>query len=135
MSGMLEIKSFTFGPFATNTYVVSNEQGNALLIDPACSNQYEQQQLELEKLSREAWQDWQGYRQQALQMQKKSEADSLAYSLTRRQFEEGLCTAIDLHTVRSQWLNSKAMLLQCRLMVMVKQQLVRYYNGETIWIE
>ena len=97
--------------------------------------QYEQQQLELEKLSREAWQDWQGYRQQALQMQKKSEADSLAYSLTRRQFEEGLCTAIDLHTVRSQWLNSKAMLLQCRLMVMVKQQLVRYYNGETIWIE
>lgn len=46
MSGMLEIKSFTFGPFATNTYVVSNEQGNALLIDPACSNQYEQQQLE-----------------------------------------------------------------------------------------
>ena len=41
---MLEIKSFVFGPFQTNTYVVSNEH-HVLLIDPACSNQYEQHQL------------------------------------------------------------------------------------------
>lgn len=41
---MLEIKYFTFGPFQTNTYVVSDEQ-HILLIDPACSNEYEQQQL------------------------------------------------------------------------------------------
>lgn len=43
---MLEIKSFTFGPFQTNTYVVSDEQGNILLIDPACFGQREQQQLQ-----------------------------------------------------------------------------------------
>lgn len=42
---MLEIKSFTFGPFQTSTYIVKDEQGNVLLIDPACSNEYEQQQL------------------------------------------------------------------------------------------
>ena len=100
----------------------------------ACEN-YEQKQLELEKLSREAWQDWQGYKKQAVQMEKKVEADSLAYQLTRRQFEEGLSTAIDLHTTSSQLLNSKATLLQCQLMAMVKEQLVRYYNGETIWTE
>ena len=100
----------------------------------ACEN-YEQKQLELEKLSREAWQDWQGYQKQAVQMEKKVEADSLAYQLTRRQFEEGLSTAIDLHTTSSQLLNSKATLLQCQLMAMVKEQLVRYYNGETIWTE
>ena len=94
---------------------------------------YEQKQLELEKLVREAWQDWQAYLKQAEQMAKKVEADSLAYQLTRRQFEEGLSTAIDLHTTSSQLLNSKATLLQCRLMAMVKEQLVRYYNGETIW--
>ena len=41
---MLEIKSFEFGPFATNTFVVNDGQ-QVLLIDPACSNQYEQQQL------------------------------------------------------------------------------------------
>ena len=96
---------------------------------------YEQKQLELEKLSREAWQDWQGYQKQAVQMEKKVEADSLADQLTRRQFEEGLSTAIDLHTTSSQLLNSKATLLQCQLMAMVKEQLVRYYNGETIWTE
>ena len=96
---------------------------------------YEQKQLELEKLAREAWQDWQGYQKQTVQMEKKVEADSLAYQLTRRQFEEGLSTAIDLHTTSSQLLQSKATLLQCRLMAMVKEQLVRYYNGEKIWTE
>ena len=96
---------------------------------------YEQKQLELEKLAREAWQDWQGYQKQTVQMAKKVEADSLAYRLTRRQFEEGLSTAIDLHTTSSQLLQSRATLLQCRLMAMVKEQLVRYYNGQTIWTE
>ena len=42
---MLEIKTFDFGPFGTNTYVVYNEDKKALIIDPACSNQYEQQVL------------------------------------------------------------------------------------------
>ncbi len=45
MQAMLEIKTFEFGPFATNMYIVSDEAGNALLIDPACSNAYEQQTL------------------------------------------------------------------------------------------
>ena len=98
----------------------------------ACEN-YEQKQLELEKLSREAWQDWQGYLKQTEQMEHKVEADSLAYQLTRRQFEEGLSTAIDLHTTSSQLLKSKATLLQCRLMAIVKGYLIRYYRGEQIW--
>lgn len=93
----------------------------------------EQKQLELEKLSREAWQDWQGYLKQTVQMEKKVEADSIAYQLTKRQFEEGLSTAIDLHTTSTQLLKSKATLLQCQLMAMVKEQLVHYYRGEKIW--
>lgn len=40
----LQIKSFVFGPFETNCYVVSDEQ-QILLVDPACSNESEQQQL------------------------------------------------------------------------------------------
>ena len=96
---------------------------------------YEDKQQELEKLSREAWQDLNAYMKQTEQMQKKVEADSLAYQLTRRQYEEGLSTAIDLHTTSTQLLQSKATLLQCQLMAMVKQELVRYYNGEQIWIE
>ena len=96
---------------------------------------YEQKRLELEKLRREAWQDWQGYLKQTEQMVEKVEADSIAYQLTRRQFEEGLSTAIDLRTTSAQLLNSKATLLQCQLMAIVKEQLVRYYRGETIWTE
>ena len=96
---------------------------------------YDQKQLELTKLSSEAWNDWQGYLKQTIQMQKKVQADSLSYQLTRRQFEEGLSTAIDVHTTSAQLLNSKATLLQCQLMAMVKEQLVRYYKGETIWTE
>ena len=96
---------------------------------------YQQKLLELEKLSREAWQDWQGYLKQTVQMVEKVEADSIAYQLTRRQFEEGLSTAIDLRTTSAQLLNSKATLLQCQLMAMVKEQLVRYYRGEAIWTE
>ena len=42
---MLEIKCFTFGPFGTNTYVVKDEQGKVLLIDPACFTPYEEQLL------------------------------------------------------------------------------------------
>ena len=41
---MLEIKSFIFGPFQTNTYVVNDGQ-QVWLIDPACSNEYERQVL------------------------------------------------------------------------------------------
>lgn len=41
---MLEVKSFVFGPFQTNTYVVSDEK-MVLLVDPACSNEYERQVL------------------------------------------------------------------------------------------
>jgi len=96
---------------------------------------YEQKQAELEKLSREAWLDWQGYLKQAAQMEKKVEADSLAYRLTAHQYEEGLSTAIDLRTTSAQLLHSKALLLQCRLMAMVKEQLVRYYQGIAIWTE
>lgn len=40
----LQIQHFVFGPFYTNTFVLSDEQ-HILLIDPACSNQYEQHQL------------------------------------------------------------------------------------------
>lgn len=41
---MLEIKRFIFGPFQTNTYVVSDEQ-RVLIIDPACVGQREQEIL------------------------------------------------------------------------------------------
>ena len=40
----MKVERFIFGPFETNTYVVSDEQ-HILLVDPACYTPYEQQQL------------------------------------------------------------------------------------------
>ena len=47
----MTVKSFTFGPFQTNTYVVSDlprangQEPMALLVDPACYTEYERQTL------------------------------------------------------------------------------------------
>lgn len=41
----MNVERFVLGPFGTNTYVVSDDDGKVLLIDPACSNEYERQQL------------------------------------------------------------------------------------------
>ncbi|MBQ6790902.1 MAG: MBL fold metallo-hydrolase [Paludibacteraceae bacterium] len=41
----MKVERFIFGPFETNTFVVSNDRGEALLIDPACCYAHERQQL------------------------------------------------------------------------------------------
>ena len=33
---MIKVEHFTFNPFAENTYVLSNEKGDAVIIDPGC---------------------------------------------------------------------------------------------------
>ena len=119
-------------PIFNRMQTVSNIRKAKNNYQKACEA-YEQKHAELEKQSREAWLDWQGYLKQTVQMEKKVEADSLAYQLTYHQYEEGLSTAIDLQTTSAQLLHSKATLLQCRLMAMVKEQLVRYFHGDCIW--
>ena len=41
--GMLQVKSFTFGPFSENTYIIYNEQKECMIIDPGMYNASEQQ--------------------------------------------------------------------------------------------
>lgn len=42
---MLQIQSFTFNPFQENTYVLWDETLDCVIIDPGCSNTYEQEEL------------------------------------------------------------------------------------------
>ncbi len=42
---MLQIKSFTFNPFAENTYVLYDETKEAIIIDPGCNEKLEFDQL------------------------------------------------------------------------------------------
>ncbi len=43
---MLNVKKFTFNPFSENTYVVSDELNNAIIIDPGCYYKAEQNELD-----------------------------------------------------------------------------------------
>ena len=43
---MLSVKCFTFNPASENTYLVYNENGNALIIDPGCYFGNEQRELQ-----------------------------------------------------------------------------------------
>lgn len=42
---MVNIRSFVFSPFSENTYVLSDETGEAVVIDPGCYTQAEKEQL------------------------------------------------------------------------------------------
>ncbi len=91
--------------------------------------QLAQKRDELAKLQLQAANDCDGYEKQTRQMQHKVTADSLAYQLTLRKYEEGLSSGIDVQTTSATLLQSKAQLLQCRLMWALKQKLVNYYKG------
>jgi len=88
-----------------------------------------QKRDELVKLQLQALNDVEGYHKLTLQMQHKVEADSIAARLTTRKYEEGLSSAIDVQTSTATLLESRSRLLQCRLMLALKQKLVNYYQG------
>ncbi|MBR3454441.1 MAG: TolC family protein [Bacteroidaceae bacterium] len=95
--------------------------------------QLAQKREELTKLQLQALNDCEGYRKQTIQMRKKVEADSIAACLTTRKYEEGLSSAIDVQTSNATLLESRAQLLQCQLMLALKQKLVNYYKGSPIY--
>lgn len=76
--------------------------------------------------------DREGYAKETIQMQKKAEADEIAYQVTFRKFEEGLMSPIDLQTSANTLLLSKADLLQRKLMYLMKCKLVDYYKGKPL---
>lgn len=77
--------------------------------------------------------DRDGYAREVAQMERKTEADSLAWYLSRRKFEEGMLSTFDLHTAAQTLLESRIRLLQMQLMLVLKQKLVNYYKGEPLW--
>ena len=93
----------------------------------ACEN-YEQKTLELQKLLREAELDYYGSIKETKQLEKKVASDSIAYTLIKHQYNEGLSTAIDLQTSASTLLNTRANLVKSRLTIALKRQLIRYYT-------
>jgi len=73
--------------------------------------------------------DRNGYVKEIAQMENKVDADSLAYFVAHRKFEEGMLSAIDLHTSSITLLQSRITLLQKRMLYALKDRLVDYYKG------
>jgi len=73
--------------------------------------------------------DREGYLKEMVQMEKKQTADTYAYQVTLRKFEEGLMSPIDLQTNSNILLMTKANLLQRRLLYWIKCKEVEYYKG------
>lgn len=96
------------------------------------TEQYEAQKEELQKLVQQAVQDREGYLIESIQMEKKVASDSLAYHVTRRKYEEGLMTSLDVQNNAATLLESQTGLLQSKLTYLMKCRLVDYYKGQDI---
>lgn len=76
--------------------------------------------------------DAEGYAKELHQMQKKVASDSLAYHMSSRKFEEGMLSTFDLHTAAQTLLESRIKELQMQMLLIIKQRLVGYYQGENL---
>lgn len=77
--------------------------------------------------------DRQGYAKETIQMQKKVASDGIAYTITKRKYEEGLMSPLDVQNSASTLRSSKADLLQKQLMYLMKCKLVDYYKGVPLY--
>ena len=102
-------------------------------------NDWQMAQVNLEETRRklhdqiaQAVMDAEGYAKELHQMQKKVASDSLAYHMSSRKFEEGMLSTFDLHTAAQTLLESKIKELQMQMLLIIKQRLVAYYQGENL---
>ena len=102
-------------------------------------NDWQLAQVNLEETRRklhdqiaQAVMDAEGYTKELHQMQKKVASDSLAYHMSSRKFEEGMLSTFDLHTAAQTLLESRIKELQMQMLLIIKQRLVAYYQGENL---
>lgn len=102
-------------------------------------NDWQLAQVNLEETRRklhdqiaQAVMDAEGYAKELHQMQKKIASDSLAYHMSSRKFEEGMLSTFDLHTAAQTLLESRIKELQMQMLLIIKQRLVAYYQGENL---
>lgn len=102
-------------------------------------NDWQLAQVNLEETRRklhdqiaQAVMDAEGYAKELHQMQKKVISDSLAYHMSSRKFEEGMLSTFDLHTAAQTLLESRIKELQMQMLLIIKQRLVAYYQGENL---
>lgn len=87
---------------------------------------------ELEVLRQQATLDVEANAKEIVQAEAKTEADSIAYELIRRQFAEGLASPLEVQTAATTLLQSRTALLQKRLTRGLRLLQKRYYEGQSL---
>ena len=78
--------------------------------------------------------DRNGYAMEILSLQAKVDADYEAYMLNRRRYEEGLISIIDQQLTANTYFASQLSLLQKQMLYVLKNKLVDYYKGNSLWM-
>lgn len=94
---------------------------------------YEQKRDELQQTIRQTVMEREAAAQSVTALQKQLTADSLAYTLTSRRFEEELVGALELQAASANLIRSRATLLQSRLTYFIKRTQTDYYNGRKLY--
>ena len=74
--------------------------------------------------------DMNGQADEYVQAVKQREAASVAYDVNRRKYEQGLVSALDLHTASNRLLETRIEEKNAQLKYYMKRRMVDYYNGE-----
>ena len=90
---------------------------------------YRQTLKDIESEVSRALQDSKGAQLAYAQAEKRLTAQTEAYRLHQRKFEEGLISPIEFQTVSNTYLNAKAERLNALLQYQLKQSVVRFYEG------
>lgn len=109
----------------TNRTAIRRARNNMRIAAEQQTETLRQLQITIEK----AVADRDGYLKEMIQMEKQVNANQIAYQLTKRKFEEGLMSPLDLQTSSNLLILSKVNLLQRRLLYLVKTRQVDYYKG------
>ena len=91
--------------------------------------QYDQKRRDVESEVRRAIQDRDGAASAYLQAQRKAEVQEEAYRLNVKKMEQGLISSIEYQTATNNYLRSKADEMNSIFQYLIKQAVVRYYNG------
>ena len=92
--------------------------------------QYDQALRDVESEVRRAIQDRDGSARACTQAQCKAELQEEAYNLNLKKLEQGLISPLEFQTANNNYLRAKADEMNSLFQYLIKQAVVRYYNGE-----
>ena len=91
--------------------------------------EYDQKRRDVESEVRRAIQDRDGTATAYLQAQRKAEVQEEAYALNLKKLEQGLVSPLEFQTANNNYLKSKADEMNSLFKYLIKQAVVKYYNG------